>query len=69
MVDPSDYPDHGPVSSFVGIEQNGVIYAYALNHADGSFTRVATIASGLIGVMDLQFDRETYDLWAVCDDT
>jgi hypothetical protein len=66
---PSDYRDHGTGLFFVGIEQNGVIYAYALNHADGSFARVATIASGLIGVMDLQFDRETNDLWAICDDT
>ena len=67
--DPSDYPDHRDGLFFVGIEQTGVIYAYALNHADGTFTRVATLVSGLTGVMDLQFDRETGNLWAICDDT
>ena len=45
------------------------IYAYALDHVGGGFTRIATIASGFPGVMDLQFDRELNDLWAICDDT
>jgi hypothetical protein len=51
------------------LEANGTIYAYALNHSTGGFTRIATIASSFTGVMDLRFDRDTNDLWAVCDDT
>jgi hypothetical protein len=51
------------------LEANGVVYAYALNHVTGGFTRVATIATGFPGVMDLHFDREHEHLWAVCDDT
>jgi Lamin Tail Domain len=65
---PADYPNHGTGLFFVGLEANGMIYAYALDHVGGGFTRVATIASGLLGVMDLQLDRELNDLWAVCDD-
>lgn len=65
---PADYPNHGTGLFFVGIEANGGIYAYALDHATGGFTRVATIVSGFVGVMDLSFDRELGYLWAVCDD-
>jgi hypothetical protein len=43
--------------------------AYALNHASGGFTRVATLASGFPAAMDLHFDRELQNLWVVCDDT
>jgi hypothetical protein len=66
---PNDYVGHGNGLFFVGVEANGMIYAYALDHLHGGFTRVATIASGFAAVMDLQFDRETNDLWAICDDT
>jgi hypothetical protein len=67
--DPSSYADHGTGLFFTGLEANGTIYAYALNQTDGSFTRVATIESGFPSVMELQFDKETQQLWAVCDDT
>src|SRR5262249_14905600 len=66
---PADYPDHGTGLFFIGLEQNGLIYAYALNHVDGTFKKIATIDSGFPAVMDLHFDRERNDLWAVCDDT
>jgi hypothetical protein len=65
---PTDYPNHGDGIFFVGVEANGVIYGYALNHANNTFTRVATIVSGFVGVMGLEFDRELNNLWAVCDD-
>ncbi|MFF1635133.1 lamin tail domain-containing protein [Leifsonia sp. NPDC058248] len=67
--DPGAHPGHGSGLFFVGLEANGSIYAYALNQASGAYTRVATISSGMPGVMDLQFDPETQSLWAVCDDT
>ena len=67
--DPASYPNHGSGLFFVGVEQNGTIYAYALNHSTGAFTRVATIASGFATVMELEFEPESGHLWAVCDDT
>jgi len=66
---PGAYPGHGSGLFFVGLETNGVIYAYALDQAGGAFTRIATISSGLGAVMDLQFDGDEAKLWAVCDDT
>ena len=66
---PANYANHGDGIFFVGMEQNGVIYAFALDHTSGAFTRVATIESGHTGVMDLSFDRDVGYLWAVCDDT
>jgi hypothetical protein len=67
--DPTLYPNHGTGLFFVGIEANGMIYAYALNHVVGGFQRVATINSGNIAVMDLSLDRDVGYLWAQCDDT
>jgi hypothetical protein len=66
--DPATYPNHGTGLFFVGVEANGAIYGYALDQAGTGFTRVATIASGFIGVMDLQYDAELDNFWAVCDD-
>jgi len=66
---PADYPDHGTGLFFVGLEGNGVVYAYALDQGGSGFHRIATIASGFSSVMDLQFDRDLKDLWAVCDNT
>lgn len=66
--DPLDYPDHAGGLFFVGVEATGAIYAYALNHTDGSFDQIAEIASGFDGVMGLEFDAESGTLWAACDD-
>ncbi|HKY40195.1 MAG TPA: lamin tail domain-containing protein [Polyangiaceae bacterium] len=66
---PSEYPDHGSGLFFVGVEGNGSIYAFALNHASGVASLIATIVSGQTGVMGLEFDRETSYLWFTCDDT
>lgn len=64
---PAQYPGHGTGLFFVGLEDNGTIYAYALDHADGSFTRIATIDSGFPVIMGLAFDRDVGYLWAQCD--
>jgi hypothetical protein len=63
---PGDYPGHGSGLFLVGVETNGLIAGYALRRG-GSFNRIATIAGALPGVMELHFDRETHDLWAICD--
>ncbi|MDR0788026.1 MAG: lamin tail domain-containing protein [Gemmatimonadota bacterium] len=68
---PSEYANHGDGLFFVGVEDNGGIYAYALDHVNNSYTRIATIATSWTtgkGVMDLHFDRELKYLWAICDD-
>jgi hypothetical protein len=67
--EPQNYSGHGPGLFFVGVEATGLIHAYALNHEDNSFKRIATLASGVSGVMGLEFDRNTFALWATCDNT
>jgi hypothetical protein len=67
--DPNNYPNHAGGLFLVGIEQNGIIYAYAFDHASGGFHRVATVASGQISIMDLAFDRDVGGLFAYCDNT
>ena len=64
---PATYADHGTGLFFVGVEQTGTMYAYALNQTSGAFSRVATIASGF--TVGLEFEPESGHLWAVCDDT
>lgn len=69
LYDPASYGNHGGGIFFVGVEQDGMVYGFALDHTASSFTRVAAFASGHSGVMDLSFDRDAGYLWAVCDDT
>jgi hypothetical protein len=64
---PGEYPSHGTGLFIVGLEANGSLYAFALNHADNTSTLITTIFSGFSGVMGLEFDRELNYLWAVCD--
>ncbi|MFN0029784.1 MAG: lamin tail domain-containing protein [Acidimicrobiales bacterium] len=66
---PADYPNHGSGLFLVGVEGTGAVHAYALDLSGTGFTRVATFASGFPGVMELQFDRDLNELWAVCDNT
>ncbi|MBL0173620.1 MAG: lamin tail domain-containing protein [Gemmatimonadaceae bacterium] len=72
---PGDYADHAGGLFLVGVEANGNVYAYALNHTTNTFTRVATFSSGFAtlaggsSIMDLAYDRESGYLWAVCDDS
>jgi hypothetical protein len=66
---PANYPNHGAGLFFVGLEGNGSIYGYALNHADDTFVRVATLPSGQVSIMDLSYDREVGYLWGQCDNT
>ncbi|MFZ6991571.1 lamin tail domain-containing protein [Curtobacterium sp. RRHDQ66] len=64
---PSTYAGHGAGLFFVGVEGTASTYAYALMD-DGSFQRVATIASPFAVVADVQFDPTLDALWVVCDD-
>lgn len=70
LYNPADYANHAGGLFFVGLEGNGMIYVYALNHSDNTFTRITSFTTGFpSGVMALQFDRELGQLWATCDDT
>lgn len=66
---PAEYPNHAGGVFFVGVETNGIIYAYVLDHTTNTATRIATFSTGFpAGVMALQYDRDLNYLWAVCDD-
>lgn len=65
--DPADYPGHGNGLFFIGLEANGIVYAYALDQTSSSFTRVATFASGFTTFGALHFDPDEDQLWVVCD--
>lgn len=67
--EPADYGEHGAGLFFVGVEQSGQIYGFALNHADGVATLVASISSPFAGVMSLEYDRDLRQLWFGCDET
>lgn len=69
VYNPAEYANHGSGLFLIGLEANGMVYAYALDQAGSAFTRIATITTGFPGVMDLQFDRDLGDVWAICDDT
>lgn len=65
---PADYPQHGSGLFFAALENDGKLYAYALN-GDHSFHRVAVVDTGMGHVMDVQFDAATQRIWALCDNT
>lgn len=66
---PNDYANHDGGLFFVGVEGSGMVYAYALDQVAGGYTRVASFPSSFPAIMELQFDRDLNELWAVCDNT
>ena len=52
---------------FVGLEQNGHVYAYIL-YSDGSSTQIADLDTGMGRVMSLDYDAACRILWAKADD-
>lgn len=66
--DPADYPGHGGGLFFVGVEGTASVYAYALM-TDGTFKRIATIATTFSLVADVQYDADRGGLWVVCDES
>ncbi|GIT81576.1 hypothetical protein LLS1_32450 [Leifsonia sp. LS1] len=65
---PADYPKHGTGLYFAALENDGKLYAYALN-SDGTFHRVAVVDTKMGHVMDVAFDTDTQRIWALCDNT
>ncbi|MFF4753554.1 lamin tail domain-containing protein [Streptomyces sp. NPDC002514] len=66
--DPSRYGSHSGGVFFVGVEGTGTVHGYVLQDT-GTFTRVASVGSGMAGVMELQWEPQASRLWVVCDDT
>jgi hypothetical protein len=65
--DPAAYGSHAGGIFVVALEATGTLYGYVLDHGAGTFHKVATISSGLPGMMGLEFDRDSGVLWAACD--
>nr|WP_055601862.1 lamin tail domain-containing protein [Streptomyces aureus] len=66
--DPNRYGAHTGGVFLLGVEGTGAVHAYVLQDS-GTATRVATVASGMAGVMELQWEPQAARLWTVCDDT
>lgn len=65
---PTIYANHGSGLFVVGVEETGMLYVVALDHAADTATLVASIATPNAGVMGLEFDRDAWQLWFNCDD-
>ncbi len=65
--DPATYPNHGGGLFMVGIENDGKLYVYALDHVGGSAQRLAVVPSGFPSIMSLMLDRDLGGLYAYCD--
>ena len=66
--DPNRYGAHTGGVFLLGVEGTGAVHGYVLQDG-GAATRVATIASGMSGVMELQWEPQAARLWMVCDNT
>ncbi|GGY10021.1 hypothetical protein GCM10010510_65040 [Streptomyces anandii JCM 4720] len=65
--DPGSYGSHTGGVFFLGVEGTAMVYGYVLEDS-GAFTRVASVRSGMDGVMELQWEPQASRLWVVCDD-
>ncbi|MEV7215481.1 hypothetical protein AB0O31_20595 [Kitasatospora cineracea] len=65
--DPGRYPAHTGGVFFVGVEGSAKVYGYVLLES-GGFTKVATVSSGMAGVMELSWEPQAHRMWVVCDD-
>ncbi len=65
---PKDYPGHGSGLFFAALENDGKLYAYALN-ADGTSRRIAVVDSRMGRVMEVQYDADLERIWTLCDNT
>jgi hypothetical protein len=66
--DPSSYPNHGNGVYCVGLEANGFVYCFVLDHSgNGAITKVASFSSGLSQIMSVEFDVDSGYMWATCD--
>lgn len=64
---PENYPDHLGGVVFVGVEASSVVAGYVLG-TDGSMARITEFETAFPGVMELEWDAASEQLWALCDD-
>lgn len=68
--EPNNYPDHGTGLFMVGLEKNGKVYAFALDHSGNRAAHLVTdFKTQQATIMSLVFDREVEYLWTLCDNT
>jgi len=66
--DPSSYPNHGNGVYCVGLESNGFVYCFVLDHSgNGAISKVASFSSGHAQIMSVEFDVDSGYMWATCD--
>jgi peptidoglycan hydrolase-like protein with peptidoglycan-binding domain len=65
---PATYPAHGTGLFVTGLEANGSVYVFALNHTTSTATRIASAVTGLASVMGMEYDAAAGQLWTTCDD-
>lgn len=67
--DAPEYANHGTGLFAISLEDAAFIYVYALK-SDGTFKRVSKVTTtGLQMIVELEFDRDTGYLWAMCDNS
>lgn len=64
---PATYGPHGGGVIIVGVEGTGNVHVLVLED-DGGITQLAQFASGFRGVMALDFNAATNQLWVMCDE-
>jgi len=67
VYDPTLYGAHLGGVVFVGVESTGTVNGFVLG-TDGSITKVTSFNTAFPGVMELEYDAPTNQMWAVCDD-
>lgn len=65
--DPDAYPAHGGGVVFVGVEATNVVAGYVLGDG-GQMIRITQFATDFPGVMELEFDAASGQLWVLCDE-
>ncbi|MBL5975267.1 MAG: cell wall protein [Candidatus Leucobacter sulfamidivorax] len=65
--DPDAYPAHGGGVVFVGVEATNIVAGYVLGD-EGQMIRITQFATDFPGVMELEFDAASGQLWVLCDE-
>ena len=64
---PAGYPAHSGGLVFVGVEATNIVSGYLLGDA-GEIVKIAEFETAFPGIMELEYDSATVQLWALCDE-
>jgi hypothetical protein len=67
IYDPNMYANNGGGLFLAGLESDGFVYVYALDHVTAGWTRITSFYSGSSRIMSIDFDRDSGYLWTLCD--